>query len=182
VSEIATELAARERVMLLTGLLGIGTMLSSLLLYMRIFEYPVITRSIDNNGVVGVDITYADSLSSLFPIVLALGLFLSIYGFWRSRRLLVTNRRKVRSVFLLGCIFTLLSLLNVHYVNSIDYTAYELGFPLPWLLYLIQGIAPVNMLMPAIWIVFVFPFWLAVSSISLLLLWKLKEKEMERQF
>lgn len=162
--------------MLLTGLLGIGTILSSLLLYMRIFEYPVITRSIED-GVVGVDITYVDSLGSLFPVVLASGLFLSIRGFWRSRSLLVVNRGKVRSVFLLGCVFTLLSLLNVHYVNGIDYTAYELGFPLPWLLYLIQGIAPVNMLMPTIWMVFVVPFWLAVSSVSLLLLWKLKEIE-----
>lgn len=168
--------------MLLIGMLGISAMLFSLLLYMRIFEYPVITRRIENNGIIGVDITYADSLSSLFPVVLALGLFLSIHGFWHSRSLLVTNRGKVRSVFLLGCIFTLLSLLNVHYVTSIDYTAYDLGFPLPWLTYLIQGIAPVNMLMPTIWAIFVFPFWLAVSSISLLLLWKLKEKEMEGQF
>jgi len=176
VSEIAKELAARERVMLLIGLLGLGTMLFSIVLYMRIFEYPVITRGIDN-GIDRINITYADSLSSLFPVVLALGLFLSIHGFWRSRSLLVANRGKVRSVFLLGCVFTLLSLLNVHYVNSLDYTAYELGFPLPWLLYLIQGIVPVNMLMPTIWMVFVVPFWLAVSSVSLLLLWKLKEIE-----
>lgn len=178
-SEIAKELAARARIMLLIGLLGIGTMLSSLLLYMRIFEYPVTTRSVDNNGVIGVDITYVDPLSSLFPIVLALGLFLSIHGFWRSRSLLVANRGKVRSVFLLGCVFSLLSLLNVHFVNGIDYTAYELGFPLPWLAYSIGGITRVNMLIPTMGMFFVFPFWLTVSSISLLLLWKLKDKEME---
>lgn len=163
--------------MLLMGVLGIGTMLSSLLLYMRIFEYPVITRRIDSNGIVRVDIVYADSLSSLFPIVLALGLFLSIYGFWCSRSLLIPNRGKVRSVFLLGCVFTLLSLLNVHRVTSISYVAYEFGFPLPWLAYSIGGITRVNMLMPTRWVFFVFPFWLAVSSISLLLLWKLKEIE-----
>ncbi len=178
-SEIPKVLAARRHVSLLIGLLGVGMMLFSILLYMRIFEYPIITRSIDNNGIVRIDITYVDSLSSLFPIVLALGLILSIRGFWRSKSMLAANRGKVRSVFLLGCVFTLLSLLNVHYVNSISYTAYELGFPLPWLVYLMQGITSANMLMPTIWIVFVFPFWLVVSSISLLLLWKLKEKEME---
>ncbi len=165
--------------MILIGLLGIGAMLFSLLLYMRIFAYPVTTKSIEN-GVVGIQITYVDSLGSLFPIVLALGSFLSISGFWRSRSLLAANKRRVRSVFLFGCTLTLLSLLNLHYVNSIDYTAYEMGFPLPWLTYLIQGITPVNMLMPTVWIIFVFPFWLAVSSISLSLLWRLKEKEMER--
>jgi hypothetical protein len=178
VSKIAKELAARNSVVtLLLGLFGIGLMLSSLLFYMRILEYPVITRSVGNNGLVGVNITYVDSLSSLFPIVLALGLFLSIRGFWHSRNLLVTNRGKVRSVFLLGCVFTLLSLLNMHYVNSVDYSAYELGFPLPWLLYLNQGITQVNMLMPTVWLIFVFPFWLAVSSVSMLLLWKLKKIE-----
>ncbi len=177
-SEIAKELAAREHVMLLIGLLGIGTTLFSLLLYTRAFEYPAITRTAEN-GIERTYITFVDPLGSFFPLVLASGLFLSIYGFWRSRSLLAANKRKVRSVFLLGCILTLLSLLNVRRVTSISNVDYELGFPLPWLTYTIQGITSVNMLMPTRWIFFVFPFWLVVSSISLFLLWKLKDKEME---
>jgi hypothetical protein len=88
---------------------------------MEIFQYQVITKTSENV----VSITFVDPVYPALPIFFVAGLFLSIYGFYQSRSLLASNRRKVALVLGVGAALTALSLSSAVVPNTPGTSSYQ---------------------------------------------------------
>ena len=74
--------------------------------------------------------------------------------------------------FFFGLVLLLLSLVRFEHVNVVDYEAYEYGFPLPWLIYYVNGIVPVNRWIVAPVLIYDLPFWIGAGYLGIFLLSK----------
>jgi hypothetical protein len=124
--------AANQKVMLMLAIVGVVMLLLAQAAYMEVFSYPVTTRGIQN-GISHVDITYVDPLYNLFPILVVVGISLSVYGFWKSKSIVGMHKRTIAAAFVIAAIATILSLLRMtHELTTGPNDYYYYGFPLPW--------------------------------------------------
>jgi hypothetical protein len=115
-----------QRTALVMGLAGVCVLLA--IPWLMSLSCMTTTTSADAKTVY---ITYVYPVDPFLPILLVAGVLLSVYGFWKSRTLLVERRRRIGWIFTLGSVLTVASLLRVEHVLAVSYDAYHYGFPFP---------------------------------------------------
>ena len=119
--------------MLLLAILGLGVLLLAQAAYMEVFSYPVTTIEI-RDGLRLANITYVDPLYNLFPVLVIVGISLSVYGFWKSKSVIGIHKRTIASAFGVAAVAMIVSLLMAtHQMATGPNDYYYYGFPLPWL-------------------------------------------------
>lgn len=81
---------------------------------------------------------------------------------------------RIALIFAIGAVLTVASLIRVDHVVIIRYEAYEYGFPLPWLLYMVSNPLPLYRWVPTLAVPYDFLFWSGIAHASMLLQSNLK--------
>lgn len=153
--------------MVIVAMTGIGLILLSQAAYMEVFSYSVVTRNIEN-GILHVDITYVNPISSFFPVFLVSGVLTTAVGLWKSRNLLSKHRRPIQFGLLLGTTLTLLSAIYVqHQLSNGPNEYYNYGLPLPWLVNVIVDLPfHGSTWFPTPWLIDDLLFWAALVYLA----------------
>ena len=159
--------AARQKVMFPLVIFGVGVLLLAQAAYMEVFSYPV-TSSVIQNGIRNVNVTYVDPLYNLFPVLVIVGISLSVYGFWKSRSVIRMHRRTIATAFGIGALATILSVVRLtHQLTTGPNDYYYYGFPLPWLEHVFIGIhLPGDLWLPTPFVIDDILFWAAFAYLG----------------